>query len=149
MSSVYFLIFVALLAGAVLPVQSGLNNKMASAVDSPTLAALISFLVGTFSLLIFAVASGERLGALTDARNAPMTGWMGGILGAFFVTAMIILLPRVGVALTISLVIAGQMIAAIVIDHFGFFDVPVREVSLLRLAGILLVLGGVVLIRKF
>ena len=110
MSNIYFLLFVALVAGAVLPVQTAVNNKMAVTVGSPVLGALVSFAVGTLSILIYSIASGESLASIPDSKDAPLIAWIGGLLGAFFVTSTIILLPRIGVAMTISLIIAGQMI---------------------------------------
>ena len=60
-----------------------------------------------------------------------------------------LLAPRLGVAMTFSLIVLGQMLITLVIDHFGLLGVPVQQVTLSRVAGILLVIGGVVLIRKF
>ena len=64
-------------------------------------------------------------------------------------TSTVVLVPRLGVALTFSLIIAGQMLVTLVIDHFGLLGVPVKEVTLARIGGILLITAGVVLIRKF
>jgi bacterial/archaeal transporter family-2 protein len=149
MSSIYFFLVLALLAGAMMPTQAATNNKMAAFVDSPILAALISFAVGTVALFLYAIASGTSLGNLGGVRNAPPIAWIGGFLGAFFVTAAVTLVPRLGVAMTFSLIIAGQMLVTIVIDHFGFLGVETRSVSWYRIAGILLITGGVVLIRRF
>ena len=74
---------------------------------------------------------------------------IGGLLGAFFVAATVTLVPRLGVAMTFSLIVAGQMIVTLIIDHYGLLGVPVKEVNLARIAGIVLIAGGVVLIRKF
>jgi transporter family-2 protein len=149
MSKTYIYLLIALAAGAMMPTQAATNNKMATVVDSPILAALISFLVGTIALLVYALLSGETLASLASTKNAPPVAWIGGLLGAFFVTAAVMLVPRLGVAMTFSLIIAGQMIVTLVIDHFGLLGVPAKEISIARLAGILLITGGVVLIRKF
>ena len=149
MSNIYFLLLVALIAGAVLPVQTAVNNKMAVTVGTPVLGALVSFAVGTLSILIYSVASGESLSSLSTAKDAPAIAWIGGLLGAFFVTATIILMPRLGVALTISLIIAGQLIIALVMDHYGLLGLEVRQVTPLRIAGVVLVGLGTVLIRKY
>jgi len=71
------------------------------------------------------------------------------VLGAIFVTATVLLLPRLGVAMTFSLVIAGQMLITLVIDHFGLLGVPVKEISLARVLGVVLIVAGTILIRKF
>jgi transporter family-2 protein len=149
MSNTYLYMLVALLAGAMMPTQAGTNNKMAAVVGSPILAAFISFLVGTVALFAFAILSGENMSSVFSAKAAPPTAWIGGILGAFFVAAAVTLVPRLGVAMTFSLIIAGQMAVTLVIDHFGLFGVPVKEISIVRLAGILLITAGVILIRRF
>lgn len=132
-----------------MPTQAAINNKLALTVNSPILAAFVSFLVGTIGLFIYIVATGIPLGNLADAKNAPPIAWIGGLLGAFFVAATVALVPRLGVALMFSLVIAGQMVVTLVIDHFGVLDVPVKQISLMRVVGVTLITVGVILIRKF
>ena len=149
MSNIYFYILLALAAGAMMPTQAATNNKMAGIVESPIMAAFISFVIGTVALFVYMLVSGSPLGNLSSAKDAPAIAWIGGLLGAFFVTAAVMLVPRLGVAMTFSLIIAGQMIVTLIIDHFGLLGVPVKEVSLARFAGIVLIAGGVVLIRKF
>ena len=149
MPALYFLIVLALLAGAVLPTQTALNNKLAVTVDNPILAALLSFVVGTITLAIYCVATGVPLGNIVSAMNAPPTAWLGGVLGAFFVASTIILLPRLGVALTFGLIVAGQMLITLFYDHFGLLGLDVKQMTAGRVVGVLLVIGGVILIRKF
>ena len=149
MSNTYFYLLVALLAGAMIPTQAATNNKMAAFLDNPILAAFVSFIVGTAALLLYLVLTGVPLANLSGLRNAPLVAWAGGLMGAFFVAAAVTLLPRLGVAMTFSLIIAGQMTVTLVIDHFGLLGVPVKEISLFRIGGILLITTGVVLIRRF
>jgi len=149
MSATYIYILMAIIAGAMMPTQAATNNKMAEVVDSPILSAFISFFVGTIALFLYALVSGSPIANLASAKEAPAVAWIGGLLGAFYVAAGVTLVPRLGVAMTFSLIIAGQMLVTLIIDHFGLLGVPVKEVSLARIAGILLIAGGVVLIRKF
>ncbi len=149
MSNIYFYLLLALLAGAMMPTQAATNNRMAAFVDSPVLAAFISFFIGTIALLVYILLAGTPLGNLASAKDAPLIAWVGGLLGAFFVAAAVTLVPRLGVAMTFSVIVAGQMLVTLVIDHFGLLGVPVKEVSLARIAGILLITAGVVLIRRF
>jgi bacterial/archaeal transporter family-2 protein len=145
----YFFIILAILAGMVMPTQAAINNKLAEYVESPILSAFISFAVGTLALFLYILAAGIPLGNLVNAKNAPLVAWLGGILGAFFVASAVVLVPKIGVALTFSLIIAGQMLVTLVIDHFGVFGVPEKPVSVLRVVGAALITIGVVLIRKF
>ncbi len=77
------------------------------------------------------------------------SAWTGRVLGAFYVASSVLLVPRLGVALTFSLIIAGQMLIILVIDHFGLLGIAIKEISLPRLLGVTLITIGVVLIRKF
>ncbi|HMQ02413.1 MAG TPA: DMT family transporter [Pyrinomonadaceae bacterium] len=149
MSNNYLYILIALIAGAMMPTQAATNDRMAAFVDGPILAAFISFFVGTVALFIYMLLAGVSLSSLSGVRDAPAVAWAGGLLGAFFVAAAVTLVPKLGVAMTFSLIIAGQMIVTLVIDHFGLLGVPVKEVSILRICGILLITAGVVLIRRY
>ncbi len=132
-----------------MPTQATVNSKLADSVQSPILAAFISFAVGTIALFVYILATGIPLSNLASAKDAPSIVWIGGFLGAFFVSAMALLVPRIGVALAFSLAIAGQMLVTLLIDHFGFLGVPVKEINLMRVVGATLITIGVILIRKF
>ncbi len=95
------------------------------------------------------LAAGTPLSNFANSKNAPVIAWTGGLLGAFFVSAIAASVPRLGVALTFSLAIAGQMLITLVIDHFGFLDVPVKEISVPRVLGVVLIVVGVIVIRRF
>jgi transporter family-2 protein len=122
---------------------------LATSIDSPILAAFISFAVGTIALFIYILLTGVPLSSIAAAKDAPLVAWVGGILGAFFVAVMVTIVPRIGVALTFSLAIAGQMLITLLIDHFGWLGVPEKPINLYRVFGAALITVGVVLIRKF
>jgi bacterial/archaeal transporter family-2 protein len=145
----YIFLILALLAGMMMPTQGAINTKLATYVESPVSAAFISFAVGTIALFVYLIATGVPLSSLANAKDAPPIAWLGGILGAFFVSAVAASVPRLGVAMTFSLAIAGQMLITLILDHFGFLGVPVKEISLVRILGVTLITIGVVLIRKF
>ena len=139
----------ALVAGAALPTQAAVNNKLATVLQQPLLASLISFSVGTVALFLYCLVTNVPLRAITAAKNVSLVAWTGGLLGAYVVTSVILLVPRMGVALTFSLIIAGQMLITLVLDHYGLLGVPVRSVNIPRILGVSLIIAGVVLIRKF
>jgi transporter family-2 protein len=145
----YFFMFLALLTGVAMSTQAVVNSKLAVYVESPILAGFISFVVGTVALFVCILVSGTPLGNLAGAKYAPPVAWIGGFLGAFFVMVMATSVPRIGLALSFSLAIAGQMLVALVMDHFGFLGIPERGISWPRLLGVLLIAGGIVLIRRF
>lgn len=149
MSNIYFYLLLALVAGAMMPTQAAINNKLASYVASPISAAFISFLVGTAGLFVYMLATGVPVSNIANIKDAPPVAWLGGLLGAFFVASTVILAPRIGVAMTFSLIVAGQMLITLVLDHFGFLGLPVKEISLARVGGVLLITAGVIIIRRF
>ena len=145
----YFFILLAVLAGMAMPSQATVNSKLATTVESPILAAFVSFVVGTVALLVYILLTGIPLNNLAASKNAPPVVWIGGLLGAFFVSIMATIVPRLGVAFAFSSAIAGQMIITLLIDHFGWLGVPEKPINLWRVLGAVLITVGVVLVRRF
>ena len=145
----FLFVIIALLLGAILPIQAAINTRLAKTVGTPVAAAFVSFAVGTIALLIYLVITRQFNWQSSAALQAPWWIWIGGLLGTFYVAGIVVLLPSLGTVLTFSLVIAGQTIAAVVIDHFGWLNVAIREVSIGRIVGIILLIAGVVLVRKY
>lgn len=142
------LVVVALLAGAVLPMQAAINAQLRYAVGSPVLAALISFTVGTVSLLTYALVARTPLPDGRLVAQAPWWAWSGGLLGAAYVFAAVVVTPRLGVAALLGLALAGQSIAALIMDHYGLLGLAVRPLSGARVAGVICLVVGVVLMSR-
>jgi transporter family-2 protein len=111
------------------------------------LAALISFAVGTVALLVVWLATRSRPNAEAFA-HLPWFAWIGGLYGAVFVGVAAYAAPRIGVASLITIGIAGQIAMALLLDHLGALGLPREPISIGRVAGALLVLAGVVLVRR-
>jgi bacterial/archaeal transporter family-2 protein len=142
------LLLLALAAGVLLPVQVGVNAQLRSVVGSPLTAALVSFLVGTAGLGTAAVI----LRAPTALRAAwavsPWWFWIGGLIGALYVVATIVLAPRLGAATLVAAVVAGQMIASLLLDQYGLLGFPTHPMNGLRVLGGALVIVGVILVQR-
>lgn len=139
----------ALLAGACAPVQAGINSQLRTWTEDPVLAALISFAVGTLALVGYSLLLRIPWPSLRTAVDLPAWMWLGGFLGAFLVVVTVILAPRVGAATLMGFMIAGQMLAGLALDHFGLIGYDERAISPWRLVGVVLLILGVVLIRRF
>jgi len=138
----------ALALGAILPMQAAINARLAKTAGNPVMAAFISFAVGTVALMIFLIIAGQfQFRFLCSSTRWWI--WTGGLLGIFFVAGIVVLLPRLGVVLSFSLVLAGQMFAAILFDQFGWLGVAVREISAGKIIGSILLIVGVFLIRRY
>ena len=135
------------LAGAMLPIQFGINAQLATWVDSPLRATLVSFAVGTAALAVVMLAayrdwpSAERMG------SAPWWVWVGGLLGAFYVLGSVVAAPKLGAVTLVALILAGQAAASLFVDHFGWVGFEENPVTPGRLLGIGLVAAGVALVR--
>lgn len=136
------------LAGGATALQAPTNAKMMGAVGSPVNAAFVSFAVGTAALGILAVILQTRPD-MVAARALPWYAWVGGLYGAIFVVAAAWGVPRLGVALTITLMVAGQLLIGLILDHFGAFGTAAHPLNLGRVAGVALVIVGVVMVRRF
>lgn len=136
------------LAGGATALQAPTNAKMMTAVGSPVNAAFVSFAVGTAALGIMAVIL-QTKPDMAAARGLPWYAWIGGLYGAIFVVAAAWGVPRLGVALTITLMVAGQLLIGLILDQVGAFGAPQHPISLGRLAGVALVICGVLMVRRF
>jgi bacterial/archaeal transporter family-2 protein len=140
----------AFAAGACVAFQAGVNAQLSRWVESPLRAAFISFVVGTIALLfVTLVAVRKAYPSTSRLGDAPWWVWIGGLLGAFYVVVAIVAAPKLGAAALLSSVVAGQMIASVVVDEYGWVGFPERHISPGRIAGIVLVGSGVALVRYF
>ncbi|CCO23354.1 DMT family transporter [Maridesulfovibrio hydrothermalis] len=144
-----FFIIMAFVFGALAPTQAGVNLRLKGFVGDPVLAALISFGVGMLVLFAYSVIMRTPVPAAASVLKGPWWIWTGGIMGAFFVAAAVIVAPVLGAGTMMCWMVAGQMVASILLDHYGVIGYAVREATPGRIAGALLVIVGAVLIEKF
>lgn len=138
----------ALLAGAFLPVQAGLNARLGKAAANPVYASLFSFLVGAAGLILYILVSRQQV-SWSGIKEAPAWTWAGGLLGAFYVTVIVLAFPKLGPGLTFGLVVAGQMLLSLLLEHFNILVAQQSPLNFMKLLGIGLIVAGVIVIRKF
>lgn len=143
----------ALVAGAVLPVQGAINGLLRQDLGAPFVVGTISFVVATLSMIVVLLVTlllmdGARpqLGGL---KAMPWWGWIGAVCGATYVTTVFVAIPAIGTAATVGLTVAGQQIVSLFVDRHGWFRLPQREISALRFAGVAVLLIGVAVIKAF
>lgn len=140
------IVCVALLGGAALAAQPGVNSTLSRRMAHPLHAAIISFGTGLLVLVVIAGLSGKLPPRFTaSAATLPWWAWMGGSIGAYLVTTSILFAPRVGALHWIALLVTGQAIGSILLDHFGLAGFTQRSVTLGRLIGAALLVFGLVL----
>ncbi len=143
MSNMMFMLMM-FCAGITVAVQPSVNARLAQKVGIIE-SACISFAVGTIALYLLLLVSGR--GTFRGVSETAWWEWTGGILGAIFVSTTIVVVPRIGTAAAMAAIIAAQLIAGIILDHFGFFGFQGTPVDAKRVVGVLLLLAGAMLIR--
>jgi transporter family-2 protein len=137
----------AVAAGAFVGLQAPINARLGRQVGSLQ-AATISFTIGTIALLLIASLSSRGIGPVSSATRAPWWALLGGILGAFYVTVALLTVRTLGVSGLTAIVVAGQLTIAVVIDRFGLLGVAKQQIGAPRIAGLILLLAGVVLVVR-
>ncbi len=142
-------LFVVFLCGALLPLQGGLNAKLAKSISSPIYASMICFIVGALAMAVYVPFTKETFSwqLLKGSDVTAVVG--GGLIGAVFITASMMALPRLGMALTFGLVVAGQVIISVLLDHFNILVAAQHPVNIWRGLGMLLIIVGVAIVEKF
>jgi bacterial/archaeal transporter family-2 protein len=137
----------AVLVGAGLTVQVGMNSTVRMAVGSPVMATIVNFAVGLAALALVAVATGARV-VPGSTSAVPAWAWFGGLLGAAYVASTTVLGPRLGATALLALTLAGQMVAALAVDKYGVVGFPQSAITPARLLGAVLVIAGALLIVR-
>ena len=143
-----FYYVLSLMAGVAVAVQTGVNSQLRTDTGNPIFTALISFTVGTVALLILYFGFFNRSPAFPQGYGFEWWKFTGGLLGVLYVTAVVMAAPRIGAANALGFIVAGQFIAAIIIDHYGWMGLPIKAISWYRISGIAFLLAGVYLIQK-
>ena len=138
----------AFLAGAGLVVQMGMNARMGRSIGSMAGAAMINFCIGTLALLLYVLVTRVPLPAREQWGAVPAWAWLGGLFGAFYVGLATFAGPRIGALWLLALTVAGQMLASLLVDHFGLLGFAQQPVTISRLVGAGLLLAGVLLVAR-
>jgi bacterial/archaeal transporter family-2 protein len=143
------LVFVVLgiAAGVSFVIQQAINANLRGTLGSAAWAGFVSYLGGTLSMLALALAMRESLPSTAAAAQSNWWAWTGGFFGAIYIAVSILIVPRLGTATFVALLVAGQMLFSVACDHFGLFGVPQHSANVSRLMGAVLLVGGVALIR--
>jgi transporter family-2 protein len=138
----------AICAGALFPIQSAANALLGRGIGGPVAGTLVSFLTGLIVLVVFNTVLFRQWPDLAELKAQPVALlWIGGSIGAVFLSANVFLAPRLGAAATLGFVMAGQLASALVIDRFGLFEFGQRDLSMGRIGGVALVIVGALLVR--
>ena len=148
MKNDFVFLVLALITGALIPIQAATNATFSKSIGNPLITGLMVFIIGLIGMILFVLMSRAPFPTPQQLASTPLYGYLGGLIVATYVVMITILVPKIGVGAAIGLIVTGQIICAVTIDHFGFFNVAVRNISITRLAGVLLMIGGIYLVMK-
>jgi bacterial/archaeal transporter family-2 protein len=135
-------------AGVSVVVQQVLNANLRTELNSAVWSGFVSYALGLLCMATLAMLFREPMPAAAVVARIPWWAWSGGLFGAVFIAISILVAQQLGAAALIALLVAGQMIGAIALDHFGWLGLAQRPLDLPRMIGVGLLIGGVVLIRR-
>jgi len=137
-----------LLAGVAMSIQAGVNSQLRTVLNNPLLAAFISFITGTAALVIMLLLSKKGLPAWQIYSGISWHKYIGGLLGVIVVVSVILSVPQIGSANMFVLIIAGQLLTAVILDHFGFLGMKPNLINLQKIIGIIFLIAGAYLVNK-
>ena len=143
------MMFLTLIIGALMPVQAILNTRLGRQIGGPLMGSLMSFFVGIICLFVLNLSLNyTSVVQLKPSSTSPWYIWLGGLLGAIFVGYITWVNQKQGMALTFGLVVSGQIFISLLIDHYGLLGSAIRTITLEKIIGALLIITGLVLIKK-
>lgn len=144
----YFYMALSALAGMALPFQVAMNGQIRQTLGHPLWGAISNFIAGLLILLVLAVVVRVPLPTTEIIAKAPLWAWCGGLIGALFVMSAILAGPKIGSATFFAMIITGQLLASVVLDHFGVLGFPHNPINFWRVAGVMMLIGGAVIVVK-
>jgi bacterial/archaeal transporter family-2 protein len=136
----------ALIGGAFIPIQVALNTLLRRYVGDPMQVTFVSYLVGTLTALSICIIAQYPLPTIAALTQTSWWMWVGGCLGTLYVWSTIVATVKIGATLTLALTFAGQMVAALVLDHYGALGLTKYPASPTRIVGVMIVFVGVSII---
>jgi transporter family-2 protein len=140
------LLALAFVAGIAIAVQTAVNSQLRVRLHDPMHATLVSFVVGTVFAVLYCVSTRSPLPESTIISQSPWWIWTGGLLGVLFIWSSVVVGPRLGVAMFLTLVMAGQMITSLIIDHYGWLHMEAVKANPWRVIGVVIVMVGATIV---
>ncbi len=145
----FFYILLTFLVGMLLAAQPAINATVGNATGHPLNGALISVVITFLLLLAATLLVRGTVPSLHAVASLPNWTYLGGAIGAIFLFVSLLVIPKIGAATAITTLIAGQLIAALLLDHFGAFGLAERAITPIRIFGVLLLAAGVYIVRRY
>ena len=143
-----FWLFIVVGAGLLIPIQAGLNAAFKKGAQNALLAGGWNTLLATLVFIMALLIIRTPLPSLSMMSSIPWWGYLGGLCGATYVLISLLSVPKLGAISLIICLTAGQLIASVLLDHFGWVGYDIRPITLSRFLGVLFVIAGIYLTQR-
>lgn len=133
--------------GGLIALQAPINSTLGRSVGTFQ-AAFVSFAIGTILLAAIAAVASGGFGSIGEARGLPWYYLVGGVLGAIYVTSVLVTVRTLGAGGVTAATIAGQLTASVIVDKYGWLGVEKEPITAGKLAGVVLLCLGVALVVR-
>ncbi|MCJ8312069.1 MAG: DMT family transporter [Saccharospirillaceae bacterium] len=137
----------ALLAGSAIAIQAGMNAHLGDLLKNTMFSALVAFVFSALFILGVMFVSNNHFPSGATLKSIPIYLWFSGVLSAFGVALFYYLIPKMGLSPMMSFALTAQIIVALIVSHFGWFDLPVKQVDFQKLVGVIFLISGIVLVN--
>jgi len=144
---IFAFVILAIVIGALMPIQAGLNAELTRQLKNPFIGAFVSLAIGAIAVSSLVIFSGGMSG-LKRLNEVPPHLFLGGILGAIFVGSSLFFIPRMGATAMIAAFITGQLLGSVIIDHYGLMGLAVSPINITKVIGVILLFIGLFLVIK-
>jgi transporter family-2 protein len=141
-------VLLALAAGGVMALQPAVNGRLASQCSHPLQASILSFATGLLALIVVGLCLRVGVPSVDKLQTLPLWAWGGGVLGTYMVTVSLLVAPKLGATRWIALVLTGQIVLSLILDHFGLIGYARQAFSWTRAAGVLFLVVGVLIVMR-
>lgn len=140
-------VLLTVVVGGLIALQAPINSVLGKSIGTFQ-AATVSFAIGTVALVLLAATVGGGFGDLGETRNVSAIYLTGGLLGAAYVTSVLVTVRSLGVGGVTAATIAGQLAISVLVDQLGVLGTDQRPITVAKVVGVALLAAGVYLIVR-
>ncbi|WKK81044.2 DMT family transporter [Marivirga arenosa] len=146
MSSQYLLVL-SVTVGVMVVIQGGINARLGMMLSNTLLATSIALLLSAIITLIAFFITTKEYPTVNQIKNIPIYWYMGGLFSFSGLSLFYYVIPRLGISTVVTFGLTGQIIFASIAAHYGWFGMPIEQISIKKIIGMLIMIMGLTVIK--
>lgn len=144
-----YLYILAFISGTAMALQAGFNAQLGHLLSNAQLAAVVAFFCSLFFAICTLIIINQPLPSFVTIKAVPTYLWFaGGVLSAVGISLVYFLIPKMGLGTMMPYFLVGQLMMAVIAGHFGWFNMPIKPITLYKMMGLFALVIGIMLINK-